>query len=323
MRKLNFVRFCMSVAVAIGWATLAHAQQLGAETALPQDAQQGQAAAEPGTAPAPQSGSVGTPQNQINQRPAAAQEGAYGQPPVDTERSILSGAAQQPTESRMLRGEQRGELGVWLVGTGGPGVEIRRITGGSAAEQAGLEQGDVILQVNGQWASSPQMIAELIRQIPIGQAATLNVWRNGEQQQLTATMQPVRETGYQDDYQVGFRGESAATTGDMASRTMRLEQQLSMVMQELRALRQEVAQLRTASAGPSTGLDGAIDRDAARPEFDQIDQNRPQDDPLGPAATAPAAEPAAEVEETETETSTETPAETETETDTESDSLFE
>ena len=203
---------------------------------------------------------------------------------------------QQPGEPQLIGDGQRGELGVWLVATGGPGVEIRRITGGSAAELAGLQRGDVILQVNGRWASSPQEVAEMIRQIPIGEAATMNIWRDGQQQQLMATMQPARE-----DYQVAFRGEPAASNGDMASRTMRLEEQLSMVMQELKQLRQEVSQLKAGGSGQPANLGTGINQDATRPGFDQIEQNRAQADPFGnetaepaePSATPPATEPAA------------------------------
>src|SRR4051812_88908 len=66
--------------------------------------------------------------------------------------------------------QRRGELGVWMAASGGAGVQIRRVTPGSAAERAGLRVGDVVLQVNGRGATSPQGAAQLIRQVPIGQS---------------------------------------------------------------------------------------------------------------------------------------------------------
>jgi serine protease Do len=66
------------------------------------------------------------------------------------------------------------------------------VTKGSAADQAGLHEGDVILQVNGRGAASPQAAAQLIRQIPIGQSGTITIWRDGDQQQLQVTMRERR-----------------------------------------------------------------------------------------------------------------------------------
>jgi hypothetical protein len=221
----------------------------------------------------------------------------------------------QPSGERtIIAGGQPGELGVWLASTGGAGIEVRRITAGSPAEQAGLQTGDIILQVNGQGATSPQAVAQLIRRTPAGQSVTMEIWRDGQQQELQAMLRPIRS-----QYEAAYRGESATIGGgssDLGARTMRLEEQLSMVMQELRALRQEMAQLRTTagsaatSAAPATG---AL-QPAADPGFDNLEQptapaatTQPgaaattapaaaaaQPDPFTDEALEPAAEPAAE-----------------------------
>jgi membrane-associated protease RseP (regulator of RpoE activity) len=220
---------------------------------------------------------------------------------------------------------QRGELGVWLVETGGAGVQIRRITEGSAAATAGLQPGDVILGINGRGANSPHTIAQMIRQIPAGQTATVQFWRDGQTNELQIALQPARE-----QYEVGFRGDdpmvsASRTSGDLESRTMRLEQQLAAVMQELRALRQEMAQLR-GSGSSSTAIGGGVGEAATTTGFDAATSTgttapaatttqpaatppattAPQPDPFGeatepaaqpeaapPATPAPAAEPAA------------------------------
>jgi hypothetical protein len=214
-------------------------------------------------------------------------------------------------------GRQRGELGVWMGESGGPGVQVLRVTSGSAAEKAGLRVGDIILQVNGRGAISPRDTAALIRQIAIGETGNLTVWRDGNQQQLQVTIQPVREIAREmpneASHRVGF-GRSDSADSDLASRTQRLEQQINSLTQELASLRQEMAQLR--AAGPvQTGFNAEANQSAPprEPQGRYNDTLRaavpgpptpvspppgfaaPEEKPAKPAAeaTKPAAPPAA------------------------------
>jgi membrane-associated protease RseP (regulator of RpoE activity) len=145
---------------------------------------------------------------------------------------------------------QRGELGVWLVESGGPGVQIRRVTEGSAAARFGLQPGDVILSINGRGADSPHAVAQSIRQMQAGQSAAIELWRDGQTSELNIVLQPARE-----QYAVGFRGDESMgmvrPSGDLESRVMRLEQQLATVLQELRQLRP------LQQSGSTTGIGGA------------------------------------------------------------------
>jgi hypothetical protein len=203
------------------------------------------------------------------------------------------------TEGQIATG-QRGELGVWLVESGGPGVRVRRVTEGSAAAQAGIQPGDVVLAVNGQGATSAMGVAQLIRQIPAGQTATVQIWRDGQTSDMQIVLQPMREQ-YREQYEVGFRGDESLggtgrPSGDLESRTVRLEQQLTIVMQELRALRQEMAQLRGGSQ-TSLGSDlGAAPGDATNATTPAATATQPSGTPAGGATPAteptPAAEPA-------------------------------
>jgi hypothetical protein len=269
----------------------------------------------------------------------------------------------QPIQQRAGTDKQPGELGVWLAPTGGgAGVEIRRLTEGGAAQKAGLQTGDVILQVNGRGASTPQGVAQMIRQIPAGETANVEIWRNGATSQLQITLEPVRA-----QWEVGFRGESSSRpSGDLASRTTRLEEQLAMVMRELRQLREEMAQLRSGASSQATAGGGGIEQPAAQPGVGEFDaraaepaaepaqpataepaEAATQANPFGEATTEPAAEPAAEPAEPAAEPAAEedpfgsaateeatpadaepateeaAPAETETAPAEESDSLFE
>src|SRR5262249_18406573 len=150
-------------------------------------------------------------------------------------------------------GQQRGEIGVWLVENGGDGVRVARLVRGGAADQAGLKSGDIVTQVNGSSVSSPRTAAQQIRDIAIGRQATLTVMRNGTQQQLQVTLAAARPG---QSYQVGYGSENGEdrnmTSGDrdssgLAARTARLEQQLQSMNEELHQLREQMSAMRSSS----------------------------------------------------------------------------
>jgi hypothetical protein len=244
---------------------------------------------------------------------------------------------------RTIADGQRAELGVWLVESGGPGVQVSRITEGSAADLAGLQSGDVILQINGRGASSPHVVAQMIREIPAGQTAVVEYWRDGQTNEMEIVLQPARERR-----EVGFRGDDSLTemnqaSGDIESRTMRLERQLATVMQELRQIRQEMAQIRMSSSGQTSiggggigeattatgfGAESAASATTAEPgaaitppAATQPAEEATQDDAFGASTTEPAAEPATATEPG-AEPTTEPAAEPATEPADEGDDLF-
>jgi hypothetical protein len=169
-------------------------------------------------------------------------DGAATQP----DRSMMRDA-QQPAEQGRMDGRP-GELGVYMLQSAGPGVAIAQIAGGSAAEAAGLLAGDVILQINNQAVEEPRQITRIIRATPAGEIVALRILRDGQEQDVQATLQTGRFSN-----RVAFRGsDSQVISGDLSSRTQRLEEQLSMVLRELQQLRQEVMQLRAAHPGTAT-----------------------------------------------------------------------
>jgi hypothetical protein len=198
-------------------------------------------------------GGLDPQQNQLDglDRPAdfdrqdASSQGAGGQ-----DRSVIRGGIGQRGQPGMESVGRGGELGVFVVQGAGPGVPIAGIAGSSAASEAGLQSGDVILQINGQDVSAPGEVTRIIRATPAGQAVTLHIMRNGEAQDITATLHPAGER-----YRTNFRGMGAVgMTGDLESRTRQLESQLALVMQELQQLRQEVMQLRSGQSGAPGGV---------------------------------------------------------------------
>jgi hypothetical protein len=152
-------------------------------------------------------------------------------------------------------GQQRGEIGVWLVENGGQGVRVGRVTMGGAADRAGLRSGDVILEVNGRDVASPLTAAHEIRGIPVGQSVSLTVFRDGARQQLPVTV-AAEQPGQA--YRVGYGGDDSGIPGPgngIAARTARLEQQMESMNEELRQLRQQMSGRggTTGAGGPAAG----------------------------------------------------------------------
>jgi hypothetical protein len=212
------------------------------------------------------------------------QQGGLQQGAADP--SMMRGTAQQPgavgSQPGMIGSGRPGELGVFLVEADGPGVLIRRTVTGSAADAANLEPGDVILQVDGQSVAQPSEVTRLIRSISGGETVTLDVWRNGAEQQITATLQPMREP-----HRVSYRGsETGAINGNLEARIRRLEQEHATVLQELRQLREHVMQLRSGPAGSSTATGVQSQFGVAEPGTQRGLEAVPQN-PAEPGSTQP------------------------------------
>lgn len=87
---------------------------------------------------------------------------------------------------------ERGELGVYIqnlspalakqfgLKPGVGGVVITQVMKHSAAAKAGLKQGDVITEVNGQKVTNPSMLASYVAVLRIGTPLTLKIYRNGK-----------------------------------------------------------------------------------------------------------------------------------------------
>jgi C-terminal processing protease CtpA/Prc len=68
------------------------------------------------------------------------------------------------------------------------GALVRSVEEGSAAEKAGIKEGDVILRYQGEAVSSAAQLARLVRETPSGRTVALEVSRGGAAQKLTATL---------------------------------------------------------------------------------------------------------------------------------------
>ena len=76
--------------------------------------------------------------------------------------------------------------GRFLFG-GTTSVQIAQIVSGSAADNAGLKAGDLILKVDDTDISSNTVLASVIGSYNAGDTATLTIQRDGTQQTVTVT----------------------------------------------------------------------------------------------------------------------------------------
>jgi serine protease Do len=68
------------------------------------------------------------------------------------------------------------------------GVLLGKIVPESPAAKAGLQESDVITEVNGQRIEGAEQFRRIIREIPAGRAAQFTIWRDGHSQTLSVTL---------------------------------------------------------------------------------------------------------------------------------------
>lgn len=68
------------------------------------------------------------------------------------------------------------------------GVEVTSVEPDSAAAKAGLKEGDVVIEFNGEKVEGWEHLKRLVHETPIHREVKIEVWRNGAPQTLTATV---------------------------------------------------------------------------------------------------------------------------------------
>jgi serine protease Do len=74
------------------------------------------------------------------------------------------------------------------------GVEVTKVEPDGSAAKAGLKEGDVVLEFNGQKVEGWVHLKRLVSETPIHREVKIVVWRNGGAQTLTATIGERKET---------------------------------------------------------------------------------------------------------------------------------
>jgi S1-C subfamily serine protease len=77
------------------------------------------------------------------------------------------------------------DYGAWLArgDDGSPAV-----ASGSAAEKAGLKEGDIILEFNGEKISNDNTLSKMINKYNAGDGVSLKILRSGEEKMLEAVL---------------------------------------------------------------------------------------------------------------------------------------
>ena len=117
--------------------------------------------------------------------------------PIDMARNVM----QQIVDHGKVT---RGHLGVMIQGVDpdmakqfglsqGGGALVGDVTPGSPAAKAGIERGDVILELNGKPVSGPDELSVRISETPPGTPVHLKVYRNGQSRDVTVTLNELTE----------------------------------------------------------------------------------------------------------------------------------
>jgi serine protease Do len=76
------------------------------------------------------------------------------------------------------------------------GAEVTNVTDDSPAAKAGIKEGDVITEYNGQPVEGGAQLTRMVRETPVGRQVKVTVWRNGAPQALTATVEARKGATY-------------------------------------------------------------------------------------------------------------------------------
>jgi len=102
--------------------------------------------------------------------------------PIDTAKRIADEIINTGTSSTPI-------IGVQLdMSYTGPGAQLSVVTAGGPADQAGLQQGDIVTAINGDTVADPTQLVVQIRSFAPGDSITLTVDRNGQTTDIPVTL---------------------------------------------------------------------------------------------------------------------------------------
>lgn len=95
------------------------------------------------------------------------------------------------------------------------GVIVSEVQPGSAAERAGIKQGDIVTRLNGAAINEPNVLRNEIARAAPGTTVTLSVERNGREDQIKATLGEFTQQAESQSGQNGNEGATGAQTGKL------------------------------------------------------------------------------------------------------------
>jgi serine protease Do len=117
-----------------------------------------------------------------------------GAPGVDDEDQLVMSLADEGgswlgVETQEVTAEKAKELKL----SAERGVVVGKVLDDSPAAKAGLKDGDVVTEINGQRVEGTAQFRRMIREIPAGRSVQLGIWRDGRSQTITATLGKMQE----------------------------------------------------------------------------------------------------------------------------------
>ena len=95
------------------------------------------------------------------------------------------------------------------------GVIVSQVQRNSAAERAGIKQGDVITALNGQAVNEPNVLRNHIAETPPGSSVALDIIRNGQQQTVNAVLGEFTAPATESSKENNSANPSSAETGKL------------------------------------------------------------------------------------------------------------
>jgi S1-C subfamily serine protease len=155
--------------------------------------------------------------------------------------SVVAQSSSQPAERqerpRMWMLDGRGaQIGV-TVDDASNGVRIEDVDPDSPASKAGLQSGDVVVEVDGERVRSARQFSRLIQESPTGRSVTLGVMRDGARQNVEVTPES-RTHSFNFDFDADRIGrEVERSMRDLEPRLRELEPRLRELEPRLREFR--------------------------------------------------------------------------------------
>jgi serine protease Do len=103
---------------------------------------------------------------------------------LDIVTSLDEGGSWLGLETREVTSEKAKELKLPAE----RGALVGKVLQDSPAAKAGLKEGDVITEINGQRVEGTAQFRRMIREIPAGRTVQIGIWREGRTQMLSATL---------------------------------------------------------------------------------------------------------------------------------------
>ncbi len=186
----RFIFWASGVAV-LGLSLVAMTGSLKAAQDAPAQPQAPQVVAPPAT-PAPPAQGKATTRLKVRRTPNAVwavQEPDSGENQAFAMAFSDEGGSWLGVETQEVTAEKAKELKL----SPERGVFVGKVLEDSPAAKAGLKDGDVITEVNGQRVEGAVQFRRMIREIPSGRTVQLTVWRDGRSQNVTAALGKVEE----------------------------------------------------------------------------------------------------------------------------------